>query len=216
MSEPTREQIKEAFKQTIERWEKIIGSLSYKEERWVNITKDCRFDLEGDEFFKIKDKDGSLISIQRNKAQVSYSVGKREHGELTVVFGPPRAGYKFEINRFKNFEILKKLGTEKDCKAKGIGLTEPAATEEKKEEGKRMSLLEKLRRSRHKREAKRKIKQGFRALMWMNRQQMYLGWTAKQRKQFWKDFVHSPASRSRTLVKGLEMVAPGIKHKKGK
>ncbi len=134
MSEPTREQIKEAFKQTIERWEKIIGSLSYKEERWVNITKDCRFDLEGDEFFKIKDKDGSLISIQRNKAQVSYSVGKREHGELTVVFGPPRAGYKFEINRFKNFEILKKLGTEKDCKAKGIGLTEPAATEEKKEE----------------------------------------------------------------------------------
>jgi len=81
-----------------------------------------------------------------------------------------------------------------------------------------MSFRKGFRLWRFKRLAKRRVKQGFVALMWMQRQQMYLGWTAKQRKQFWKDFVHSPASRSRTLVKGLEMVAPGmkVKHKKGK
>ena len=76
-----------------------------------------------------------------------------------------------------------------------------------------MKLLDKLRKQRFKREAKKKIKQGFVALLYMHRQQMYLGWTSKQKKQFWHDFVRSPASRARTIVKGLEMVAPGTKPK---
>lgn len=79
-----------------------------------------------------------------------------------------------------------------------------------------MSLTGKIRLWRFRRKVKRKIEDGFAALLWMQRQQMLLGWNSKQRKQFWKDFVGSPASRSRIILKGLEMVAPGIKHKKEK
>jgi len=79
-----------------------------------------------------------------------------------------------------------------------------------------MSLLDKLRQQQQKRTARKKIKQGFVALLWMHRQQLYLGWTSRERKDFWHDFVRSPASRARTIVKGMQMVAPGTKHKKEK
>ena len=78
-----------------------------------------------------------------------------------------------------------------------------------------MRLLEKLRQPqrRNKRMSKRMIARGYVALLFMHRQQMYLGWSAREKKQFWHDFVRSPASRARTIVKGLEMVAPGTKAK---
>ena len=78
-----------------------------------------------------------------------------------------------------------------------------------------MSLRERIRSWRVKRVDKKKIRQGFVALLWMHQQQFYLGWTARERKSFWHDFVRSPASRARTIVKGMQMVAPGMKHKKG-
>lgn len=81
-----------------------------------------------------------------------------------------------------------------------------------------MSLLDKLRKPqrRHKRMSKKMIRRGYVALLHMHRQQMYLGWTGWEKKQFWHDFVRSPASRARTLTKGIEMVAPGTTHKKEK
>lgn len=77
----------------------------------------------------------------------------------------------------------------------------------------KMRLLDKLRKQRFKSQAKKKIRQGFKALLWLHQRQLSLGWTSKERKQFWHDFVRSPASRARTIVKGMEMVAPGTKTK---
>ena len=81
-----------------------------------------------------------------------------------------------------------------------------------------MSLLDKLRQPqrRYKRMSKKMIKRGYVALLFMQRRQFQLGWTSRERKQFWHDFVRSPASRARTIVKGLEMIAPGTIRKKGK
>jgi hypothetical protein len=78
-----------------------------------------------------------------------------------------------------------------------------------------MNLLDKLRKPqrRHKRMSKKMIRRGYVALLFMRRQQMYLGWSGWEKKQFWHDFVRSPASRARTIVKGLEIVAPGTKAK---
>ena len=81
-----------------------------------------------------------------------------------------------------------------------------------------MSLLKKLRQpqARNKRISKKKIRQGYIALLWMHRQQMYLGWTGWQKKQFWHDFIRSPASRASTITKGMEMVGLGKTPKKEK
>lgn len=79
----------------------------------------------------------------------------------------------------------------------------------------KINLLEKLRQPqhRHKRMSKRMITRGYNALLFMHRKQMKLCWTGRERKQFWHDFVRSPASREIIIVKGLEMVESGTKGK---
>lgn len=91
--------------------------------------------------------------------------------------------------------------TEKRSKVKGRG------------KGK-MNLLEKLRQERFKRMGKKKIKQGFVALVWLSKRQMELGWTHREKKSFWKDFIYSPETRERCIVKGIEMHTSGKTHKK--
>lgn len=69
-----------------------------------------------------------------------------------------------------------------------------------------MKLLEKLRKQRNKRIAKKKIRQGFVALVWISKRQVELGWNSHQRKQWWQNFVRSPQARARIIKDGLNMV----------
>ena len=93
--------------------------------------------------------------------------------------------------------------TEKRSKVKG------------KRKGK-ISLLEKLRQERFKRMGKKKIKQGFDALRWLCKRQEDLCWSRREKKSFWKDFMYSPETRERCIVKGIEMHSSGKTHKKEK
>ena len=77
-----------------------------------------------------------------------------------------------------------------------------------------MNLIYKIRLRRFRKKARKRIRQGFTALLWMQKKQLMLGWSKGQRKAFWKDFVYSDQTREQCIAKGVEMAAPGMKVKK--